>query len=161
MDHEFSFNGQRPEEKVLQVVKNHPLVIFLPGLKLVLFVFVATVLILVWKNQYSGLVGMVFAVMGLGIFSRSYYNFSQSVLIITNQRLMYVDQIGFWKRKIIEAEINRIQSVSSDLSGMFKVIFKYGNLIVKTAGTGQESDIIVRDIPNPYLVQQALAKLIK
>lgn len=161
MEHEFSFNGQRSEEKVLEVVKNHPLVLFFPGLKLILMIFASIVLVFLWKSQYSGMLSLIFFVLGLGAFSRAYYNYSQSAFIVTSQRILNVEQVGFWKRKITETEINRIQSVSSDLSGMFKVIFKYGSLMVKTAGTSQETDIVVKDVPNPYEVQQKIAKLIK
>ena len=161
MQVEYSFNGQRERELVKQVIKNHPFVLFFPGLKTIAVLIIGIAIILFIPSQFSGVIMLVCLAIGLGFFARAYYDYSQSVLIITNQRLINVRQNGFWRRNITETELSRIQDVSSDTSGFFKILLKYGDLIVRTAGATQGGEIIVKDIGNPYEVQQELAKLYK
>lgn len=161
MHDKFSFNGQRENEEVSYIVRNHPFVLFFPGLKTILFLVLGIATVMFISNQASGLVLVVCLAISLGIFARAYYDFSQSVLIITNQRLISVSQKGFWKRKITETELNKIQDVASNTDGFFRIMLKYGDLVVRTAGATQGGEIIVKDIGNPYEVQQKIAKLYK
>jgi uncharacterized membrane protein YdbT with pleckstrin-like domain len=153
---EFSFNGQRAGEKVLHIVKNHPFVLFWPGLKAVFFLAAAVADFLLWSNQFSGPLALILTVVAFGMFFRSYYDYSQSTFVITNLRVIYVDQNGFWKRKIIEAERSRIQDISSNTAGIFRTMLKFGDLIIRTAGTSEGSEIVVKNIPNPYNIQQKI-----
>jgi len=158
--HEFSFNGQRENEKVVEVVKNHSFVLFWPGLQAVFACAIgAGIMIFFSGSQISGVLLLIFIVIGIGIIGRAYYNYAQSVLIATNQRLLYVHQDGFWKRTITETDLNKIQDVSSETKGFLKSMLKFGNLIIRTAGATAGTEIIVNDIPNPYEVQQRIAKM--
>lgn len=158
-DKEFTFNGQREHEKVLEVVKNHPFVLFWPGLKAIFFLILGIATVLYISSQITGFVLVICALIAIGIFSRHYYDYSQSMFLITNQRIINVFQDGFWKRKIIETEISKIQDASSKTSGVFRVVLKFGDLIIRTAGTSEGGEIIVRNIPNPYSVQQRIANI--
>jgi len=159
-EHEFSFNGQRKDEKVMEVVKNHPFVLFWPGLQTVIaWAIGAAIMIFFTESQIAGVLLLVAIVIGIGMFGRAYYNFSQSVLLITNQRLLNVHQEGFWKRKITETELDKIQDVSSETKGLFKIMLKFGDLVVRTAGATAGTEILVNNIPNPYEVQQRIAKM--
>ncbi len=158
--HEFSFNGQRQGEEVKEVVKNHPFVLMIPGLETVLAITIgAAVMIFFSQYQISGVILMVGLIVGIAIFSRAYFNFSQSVLLITNQRVINVHQDGFLKRKITETELSNIQDISSSTSGLFRMMLKYGDLIIRTAGATAGTEIMVQNIPNPYEVQQKIAKM--
>ena len=42
MSKEFTFNGQRPDETVEEIVKNHPFVLFWPGVKTIIVLLVPT-----------------------------------------------------------------------------------------------------------------------
>lgn len=156
---DYSFNGQREGEEVLQMVKNHPFVLFWPGLKAIFFLVLGIATIVFFSSQFAGLVLVVCVAMALGIFMNSYYNYSQSVFLVTNQRVLNVNQNGFFKRRIIETDINKIQDVSSDTSGGFKTMLKFGDLVIRTAGASKEEAIIVKNIANPYEVQQRIARI--
>lgn len=55
--------------------------------------------------------------------------------IITNLRIVDVDQHSLFSRSISELHIDKIEDVTSDSHGPFAVIFGYGNVYVQTAGT--------------------------
>lgn len=141
------------------VVKNHPFVLLWPGLKSIFFIILGVATIIFIDNMLSGIVLLVCAVVGLSIFSRAMYNFSQSVFLITTERLINVHQDGFFKRKITETEIDKVQDASSETKGLFKMMLKFGDLIIRTAGATAGTEIMVENIPNPYEVQQRIAKL--
>jgi uncharacterized membrane protein YdbT with pleckstrin-like domain len=157
MDKIFTFSGQRQGERVLSAVKNHPFVLFFPGLKAVVVLVAGISVYLFWPSQYSGMVILIAILVAFAIFFRAYFDYSQSVLVITNQRVINVDQNGFWKRKITETEINKIQDVSSETSGLFRTMLKFGDLVIRTAGVSQGSEIVAKNIANPYQVQQKIA----
>ncbi|MFA5926750.1 MAG: PH domain-containing protein [Patescibacteria group bacterium] len=156
MNEEFKFDGQKPGEKILAVVKNHPFVLFGPGIKLVVVLAMAVALVWFWSNEYSGLIAFVLSIVGIGIFSRSYYLFSRSNLIVTNMRIVNIDQGGYLRKKITETELSNIQDISSSTSGLLRTVFKYGDLVVRTAGATAGSEIIIRNVANPYAVQQLI-----
>lgn len=159
MDQEYTFNGQRPHEKILAVVRTHPFVLFMPGLKTIGFWAIAVALVLLWSNQYSSLLAFVLFIIGLGFLARAYFMISQSSFIITNQRVLNVQQNGYFGRKITETELGNIQDVSSETAGALRTMLKYGNLIIRTSGTAAGNEIVVRDIANPYEVQQMIANV--
>ena len=157
MDKVFSFSGQRQGERVIDAVKNHPFILFPSGLKSIIVLVAGISVYLFWPSQYSGLLILIAALIAFGIFFRVYFDYSQSVFVITNQRVINVGQNGFWKRKITETEIDKIQDVASETSGIFRTMFKFGDLIIRTAGVSDGSEIRAKNIANPYQVQQKIA----
>ena len=141
------------------MIKNHPIILFLPGLKTILVLLLGISAMLFWSSSYSGLFLLICTVISFAIFFRAFYDYNQSMLVITNQRVINVGQNGFWKRKITETDFEKIQDVASETSGIWRTMFKYGNLIIRTAGASQGTEIVVENIANPYEVQQEIAKI--
>lgn len=158
---EFTFDGQRADESVEEVVKNHPFVLLLPGLKsTIILVIPVAVLLFSGASTTFTFVAFIAVLLAFAIFGKAYYEYSSSVLIITNIRIIYLDQKGFFKRKIIETNIEKIQDISSDTSGIIRTTLDFGDLIIRTAGAGKESEIVVRNIASPYQIQQVITKRI-
>lgn len=143
----------------MEVVKNHPFILFWPGLKAVFFILLGVATLIYIPGQLSGIVLVICAIIALGIMARVIYDYSQSMLLITSQRVLYVDQKGFFARKITETDLNKIQDVSSQTKGLFKVMLKFGDLVIRTAGASKGEEIVVKNIPNPYEYQQIIAKI--
>ena len=159
MNQEFSFNGQRDGEKVVEVAKNHAFVLLWPGLKAIFFALLGIATILNFQSQFSGVVLVIMVLIAIGIFGRAFYDYSQSMFLITNQRVMNVEQRGFFSRKITETDHEKIQDVSSQTKGLFKMMLKFGDLVIRTAGSSKGEEIIIKNIPNPYEYQQVIAKM--
>jgi hypothetical protein len=158
---EFTFDGQRADESVEEAVKNHPFILFLPGLKSMLFLVIPIAVLLFWgATSVFTFTAFIAVLVAFAVFSKSYYEYSASVLIVTNQRVIYLDQEGFFKRRIIETNLDKIQDVASDTSGVLRTTLDYGDLIIRTAGAGKGSEIIVKNIASPYQIQQAITKRI-
>jgi len=162
MSKEFTFNGQRPDEAVEEIIKNHPFVLFLPGLKAILLLAIPTAtLIFFGASLVFTLTTLICVPLALGVFSRAYYIYSVSVLLITNQRVLHLDQRNFFKKRIVETNLDKIQDVSSDMEGPIKTALGFGNLEIRTAGASSGTEIIIKNIPNPYQAQQEITKRIE
>ncbi len=92
------------------------------------------------------------------IFFYTYFvTFYLDLLVITNDRLLFVKQISLFARTVSEADLYKIQDVTSEVKGVFPSIFHYGRLKIQTAGA--QDEFIVENIPNPEGLRQAILDL--
>jgi uncharacterized membrane protein YdbT with pleckstrin-like domain len=78
--------------------------------------------------------------------------------IITNQKVINVEQRGLFRREVSILHIDKIQDVTSDVRGMLKTFIDYGNVHVQTAG--QQRDFIIRNVPSPDVIREKLSETI-
>jgi len=96
--------------------------------------------------------------LSLCLFFYSYFiDFYLDILIVTNDRLVDIDQRGLFARTISEVELFQIQDITSEVEGFFPSLFGYGNLVIQTASAIPK--VIVHDIPNPHALRQELLDL--
>jgi membrane protein YdbS with pleckstrin-like domain len=127
---------------VAAVVLLSPFFFLFPLLRLGPFGVVAIVVLLV--------VGVVIAV-------RVVVMYSFNVLMITTIRLIDIDQRGLFHREVSESTYEKIQDVSFSMKGIAQTVFRFGNLLIQTAG-GQ-ANLEQRNIREPEKVQDLILKL--
>lgn len=66
--------------------------------------------------------------------------------IVTDRRIIDVEQTGLFKREVSEFMIFRVQDVTIEIPNFMATVFNYGNIIVQTAG---EKSFSIRSIPHP------------
>ncbi len=91
------------------------------------------------------------------LFFFSIIDYLLDVWIITDQRIIDIRQSGFFSRTISELRLSRIQDITSDVSGVWATIFKYGNLKVQTAA--QEEKFHFEEVGHPERVRDLLIRL--
>lgn len=158
---EYTFAGQRSDEKVIDVIQQHPYVLYPIGFRAVLLITVGLALIILMPKMtlwmlISGISAIVIAIL---IFYNTYYAYTETIFLITNERLFYISQKGFFKRIISETDLANIIDIRSETKGFFKTVLHYGDLIIRTAGANEEGDIIVDYIPDPYYAQRKIAEV--
>ena len=79
------------------------------------------------------------------------------VWIVTNERLIDVEQKSFFNRVTSELELDKIQDVKVEVKGVLPTLFKYGSVFVQTAGTNR--NFHVQDIKNPTAVKDVIIEL--
>lgn len=77
------------------------------------------------------------------------------VWIITNRRLIDVEQHGLFSRTISELPMEKIQNVTLEIHGVMATILHFGNLKVETAS---RSTFIIRDAPHMYKAKEIILK---
>jgi len=77
--------------------------------------------------------------------------------VVTNKRVVHVDQINLFSRQVAATRIDRVQDVRAKVSGIVETILGFGNLQVQTAGASS-SAMIIRGIPHPNKVRKVILK---
>ncbi|OGD61154.1 hypothetical protein A3A71_00965 [Candidatus Berkelbacteria bacterium RIFCSPLOWO2_01_FULL_50_28] len=160
MEEEYSFKGQRSDEQVVLVTKQH--LWLLSPLVLVWAVIIGLILLLVWwqgASRVSSYITFGIAVVGLIYSYYFWFIWNNSDYIVTNQRVIKMDQISFFNRVISEAEIDRIQEISTEVAGPIHTLLKFGTVRIKTASDSGKMDL--DDLTDPYSVQQVIVSIQK
>ena len=160
---------QKSYEKVKYILRRHPIT-FVPQILLFAASVILPVLVyLMITNLYPALLekeaafaatiiaGSIYYLSVLLFFLGNFIDFYLDVWIITNDRIVDIEQFGLFSRTISELDLYRLQDVTADIHGFFSTLFKYGTLTVKTASTNL--NIVFRNVPNPNGVRQHLLEL--
>ena len=83
--------------------------------------------------------------------------FHLDLWVITNDRLLDVQQKTLFARTVSEVDLYQIQDASSEVHGIFPSIFNYGNIILQTAGPVPK--FVFRNVPDPNKLRQAILTL--
>lgn len=159
---EYIFDGQRPEESVASIIKNHPFVLLKPGLIAILILSIpAVALIFFGATIVFTIAAFICVPIAIYSFSIKYFEFASSVLLVTNQRIIYLKQKGFIRRDVIETNFEKIQDVATGIHGLVQTMLDFGDVKIRTAGAGQGNEIIVKNIAHPYQVQQEISKRVR
>lgn len=77
------------------------------------------------------------------------------VWVITNERLIDINQRGLFVRHISEMNMENIQNVTAEINGIIAMTLKFGNLKVETAAEGM---FLIRSVPRFYEAKDILLK---
>jgi len=158
-----------PEEKVIKVLRRDLFILFKKivsfGLLMILPLLFFEIMLSAYPNLLNGQISYPLIV----LFASSYYlfiwlffffsfiDYYLDVWIITNERIIDVQQKGFFSRVIAEQRLYRVQDVASEVHGFFPTIFKYGEVHIQTAGAKQR--FLFHQIPHPEEVRNTIIKL--
>ena len=67
--------------------------------------------------------------------------------IITNQRIVDINQKGLFNREVSEFMLDKVQDVTVEIPDMLATFMKYGNLKIQTAS---DKTFEIKEIPNFY-----------
>jgi len=79
------------------------------------------------------------------------------VWVVTNDRIVNVEQKGLFRREISELRLENVQDLTTDIGGVTKTFFDFGDLYVQTAGKRER--FIFRSIPHPERVRDIILVL--
>ncbi|NTW89740.1 MAG: PH domain-containing protein [Candidatus Moranbacteria bacterium] len=79
------------------------------------------------------------------------------VWIITNERIVNIEQKDLFTRRVSELRFHTIQDVTSEVNGILPSILDFGDVLVQTAG--ESPRFIFHNIPNPVGVKDTIMKL--
>jgi len=74
-------------------------------------------------------------------------NYYLDVWIVTNQKILDIEQIGLFSREVSILHLERIQDITTETNGIVNTLVKFGDLHVQTAG--QQREFIIHNVPNP------------
>lgn len=70
------------------------------------------------------------------------------IWIITEERIINIEQKGLFIRSMSEVKFGRIQDVTAEEKGVIPTMLDYGDVFVQTAA--EKERFVFRKVPNPY-----------
>ncbi|MDD3487691.1 MAG: PH domain-containing protein [Candidatus Moranbacteria bacterium] len=165
---EINFPGQHDDEQVILFLRRHWFIFFLHLFTILIAVF-GLIFIFFFFNltsdnfsetEYYNL--LIFAE-SLGtlfiwnLFFILWIDYYLDAWIVTNERIININQKGFFNREISELKLTKIQDVTSEIVGVIPTLLKYGNIQVQTAAEIEQFTFY--QIPNPNEVKNMIVEL--
>ncbi len=154
----------REGETTLATYYHHKFLLFLELAPVVLFACVIIALALFGVTQlsdeYTLFVPLILlgAVALLHIFWIALFvlliDFSLDFWVLTDKRVIAVQQRGLFSQSVGEFELAKIQDVMVEVNGIIGTLLDYGTIKVSTAGEHQ--DFSFTYVPNPNAVRDAI-----
>lgn len=162
------FPSQLPDEQVYLVVRAHWMTLLL---KIIVWVLFAVFLVLFETSGKTYLPNLftdnaapatalfiqvytLFLTLSLFLIWLIYY---LNVQIITDRRIVDVNQEGLFSHTVSELHIAKIEDATSETIGILGTIFGYGNVYIQTAGTVERFEFI--NVPNPASIEKLILDL--
>ena len=126
----------RPWEKISFVIRRHWIIFVLLWFYLFWAIFVSSVLfVLFWFSVFISLLNIVFWM----FFSLFLYierlNHELDMFVITNNRIIFIEQKSFLSRSKTECNLWQVQEVNSTTNWLMANLLDYWVLSIKTAGS--------------------------
>lgn len=91
------------------------------------------------------------------LFFFAFVDYYLDTWIVTNMRIISIEQKGLFSRTISEQKIFRVQDVTSETKGILPTIFAYGDVYIQTAG--EQERFHFEEVPNPDAIRDLIIKL--
>jgi len=152
------FNGQRSNESVILTTRLHPCVLLKPFLQTafiflipaLLYVFLDTGPILSWTIAVCLILGLLRAFL-------AWHAWWNSLVILTDQRVLFLEQRSIVNREFSECSLVSISQVSHQIKGVFNTLFGFGSIEITTGGSPRP--FTLPNMPSPYELQNEIQQV--
>jgi len=165
----YSFPGQHENEEVVLVVRRHWMVL-LPYflhialmclLPIIFYILIVPYVLPAFLEEPYNRLFILFSVIYYGfvwiIVFTVWADYYLDVWIVTNERIIDIEQIGFFNRVVSELDLKRIQDITSSVHGMIPTMFGFGHIHIQTAA--EEGKFDLKSVPHPVTIRRRITKL--
>lgn len=156
----------QPDEKILTSVRKHWFVVLRTLTVFIILILIPPVILSVlplvtanFNNELIGtLVNFFFSLylMALFLFLFLFWmDYYLDMWIITDRRIIDVEQKGLFRRAISEIPLTRVQDVTIEIHGIVETFLKFGTIRIQTAG---EREFTIDNIPRLYEIKDIILK---
>jgi hypothetical protein len=162
---------REPNEKIVFFLRRHPFVmarlmfayLLLGVLPLLAYYYIKNE----WLMLLEGATSLVFLRLLIITFYLfwwlmvyySWLDYFLDIWIVTNHRVLNIEQKGMFNRIMAEHKLFRIQDVMSEQKGIVPTFFDYGEIHIQTASS--EKIVIFEQVAHPHRVARETIKLIE
>ena len=132
---------------------------------LIIAVLITLPFFLIYPLFKKGEVGIsiffLLLISGLIMAGRLFYVYNHTAFIMTTDRLIDIDQKGFFNKAVSEVLYDKVQNVSFKTKGIFRSVMKIGDIDVDLTGIagGRITKIKLKTIKRPKEVVATIVKL--
>lgn len=143
------------------VFKILQLIIFVIGLlivRIVLLGYLDTFWIAFYDMMFFGLNALVIL-----YFTLVFHNYYLSIQIVTNLRVIDIEQNGLFTRKANQLAVKNIENITYRQDGILASVLNYGDVMIETAGKqdpiNQSGGFVFDQVPHPSQIAEKLKGL--
>lgn len=155
---EKSFEDQLDGEEVLFLFRKHPVVMRKGLILAMLAILLGTVPALIKPELsyfYGGLaIGFILAI---AVYLPSWIAWYYSVFIVTDHRLIQINQKGLFTKSVVDLSLSQIQMVNYEVAGVQATLLGFGTIMMQT----YVGDLIIHDVHHPAKVQKKLLGILR
>lgn len=164
------FPNRRPDEKIELLLRRHWhaflrhfllfIVEFFLPLIILFIIFQFTTYTFEKDNVLSIVIVLAASAYYLYIwlfFFNHWIDYYLDVWVVTNQRILNIEQKGLFFRTIAELNIEKVQDVTSEVKGKLATILNFGDVHIQTAA--EQKRFIFEEIPKPREVAARIIEL--
>jgi len=160
-------------ETVLKIVRKHWFVIvsklFVTFIALLLPFFILFLLVVfpgliaslkIDLQYYTAIIIFLIAAWSLLVILTAFSiwtNYYLDLWIITDRRIIVIDQIGFFHRNVSIFRLERLQDIEFNISGLIPTLLNFGSIRAQTAGSFEEN-FKTAGLPDPRSLQALIQK---
>lgn len=124
----------RDWENVQMVIRRHWIVFFILWIHAFVWILVNIILYsIIWFEFWINMFSLVY-LMGFSVFMYiAWINHELDMYVITNSRIIWIEQIWFLNRAVSQCALNDVQEVNSKTKWFFANMLNYGDLTIQTA----------------------------
>lgn len=102
------------------------------------------------------IVGVYWLFVWMGAFG-TFVDYFLDQWIVTNQRIIDINQRSFWHREVSSLFLERVQSVETKIEGFFYTLFGFGTVSVESAGP-EIGRVRITGLSHPNAVRDLILK---
>lgn len=164
-----NFPNQKPNEHVLMFLRRHWIAVF-KIIAMTAFFAIFPALIYIGLENYTGFLEVesyraFFTIMVSAFYLfvilygfANFVDYYLDVWIVTNERIINIEQKGLFAREISEKELGNMQDITSDVDGFWATILNYGDVYIQTAA--EKERFVFKQIPFADEVARRISNLV-
>lgn len=163
------FPNQKPGEHILMYLHRHWVVLLGIIIVNILMALIPLVFWILFENytnildvpQYNALFTLLvssFYLFNILFFFANFVDYYLDVWIVTNKRIINIEQKGLFSRVTSEKELSQMQDVTANVDGFVQTVFDFGDVVIQTAG--EHSNFIFKQIPHANKVARQISNLV-
>lgn len=137
----------RPWEKVDTVLRRHWIILIMLGLYFFGGLFASGAVLFLISGVYSFLLLIIFWMFYSMFLYVNWLNYELDIFVITNNRIVCVEQKSFLNRTVGECTLDKLQEIGIETKGLFANLLDFWTVTISTAGSTTNFDM--RFVPTP------------
>ena len=157
-----TFSSKDPEEKVILILRKHPITnlgTLIIGVLMVLAPLLLNVFPIIdfLPGNFRFIAVVIWYLVTMAFLFEKFLTWFFNVNIVTDERLFDVDFVHLTYREMTDANIDQIQDVTVKMGSVIRTVFNYGDIVIQTAA--EIPQIEFDAIPKPDKVAKILREL--
>ena len=163
------FEGEEADEKVLIVLRAHPIVQIGWILSTIFFVLIPLVgLLALFFIQPTGMpfslvtatvAFLVWVLLILGVAFQQFLHWYFNLYILTDRKVVDIDFFGLFHRQVSQTHLTNVQDITFSKAGILQNFLDFGDMHLQTAETLANFEF--RNIPDPETNQKHILSLVR